>query len=93
MNNYSRIWIATIVTLVILISCRVSPYENVIEYSEAEFTVNTSNIDGIGMRSDTIPDPDPNEPEYPGEEPEEEIPLPEEMPDPIPDTIGIWNIN
>lgn len=93
MNNYIKTLIVAIAILAILIGCKATTDANAAGESEGEYMIATYDLDLVDMVIDTIPDPNPDEPEYPGEEPEEEIPLPEEDPDPIPDTIGIWKMN
>ena len=90
MHNYIKTLIAAIAVLSILISCNTTSNINEIEYSETEYMVGASDLDiEDGIALDTIPDPNPEEPENPEEEPSEE---PEEEPIPIPDTIGVWII-
>ena len=87
MYNWIKILVAATITLLILISCKSLYSSNGNEYLDTEYNLNTSNFESEGDM-DTIPDPDPEEPEIPEEEPDPE----EEEPDPIPDTIGIWRM-
>lgn len=93
MNNYIKPLVVSIAALAIFIRCKATTEINAAGDSKGDYMIATYDLDLVNMKKDTIPDPNPDEPEYPGEEPEEEIPLPEEDPDPIPDTIGIWKIN
>jgi len=97
MHDTIKTIIAGYIAIAILISCKTTSDINEIEYRDTEFFVSLQDFQSDLVSIDTIPDPNPEEPEYPGEEPEEEEPLPEEEepeedPDPIPDTIGIWKI-